>query len=109
MLEVPLGAISPPAHQQAGQSFSKGPSGTFGNADVGMFLGPWMAYNQPSFIYCLLRGPLNREHIASSLPVTDTLIRNKALIVWFPYDGRAKELLCLALMGGEGRLERVLP
>lgn len=45
MLEVPLGAISLPAHQQPGQSFSKGPSGTFGNANVGMVLGPWMAYN----------------------------------------------------------------
>ena len=45
MLEVPLGAISPPAHQQPGQSFSKGARGTYGNANVGMVLGPRMAYN----------------------------------------------------------------
>ena len=38
--------------------------------------------------------------------MTDTFTRNKALIVWFPYAGRAKELLCLALMGREVGLER---
>ena len=40
----------------------------------------WLIIND---LLCIAHyeGPLNKKHIASSLSVTDTLIRNKALVV----------------------------